>query len=130
MGENTSGTLELSLLDGTNGFVCSGIDAGDPIGWSVSSAGNVNGDGVGDLIIGAHYARPNGVSAGESYVVFGRSACTTANLNGDGAIDTADLGILIGQFGTAGPEADINGDGVVDTADLGILIGAFGTVCP
>jgi len=26
--------------------------------------------------------------------------------------------------------ADINGDGVVDTADLGVLIGAFGTTCP
>ncbi len=48
------------------------------------------------------------------------------DLNGDGTVDTADLGILIGQFGTAGPGADINGDGMVDTADLGILIGNFG----
>ena len=50
-----------------------------------------------------------------------------ADLNGDGIVDTADLGILILQFGTAGPEADINGDGIVDTADLGILILQFGT---
>jgi len=53
-----------------------------------------------------------------------------ADLNGDGTIDTADLGILIGQFGTAGPEADLNEDGTVDTADLGILIGVFGVPCP
>jgi hypothetical protein len=53
-----------------------------------------------------------------------------ADINGDGVIDTADLGILIGQFGTTGPGADINGDGVVDTADLGVLIGDFGTTCP
>ena len=52
------------------------------------------------------------------------------DLNVDGVIDTADLGILLGQFGTAGPEADLNGDGVVDTADLGILLGVFGTSCP
>jgi choice-of-anchor B domain-containing protein len=50
-----------------------------------------------------------------------------ADLNGDGVVDTADLGILIGAFGTSDPAADINGDGIVDTADLGILIGAFGT---
>ncbi|MCB9838520.1 MAG: hypothetical protein H6813_04210 [Phycisphaeraceae bacterium] len=53
-----------------------------------------------------------------------------ADLNGDDAIDTADLGILLGQFGTAGPSADLNNDGVVDTADLGILLGQFGTTCP
>jgi endonuclease/exonuclease/phosphatase family metal-dependent hydrolase len=52
-----------------------------------------------------------------------------ADLNGDMVIDTADLGILIGQFGGMG-SADINGDGTVDTADLGILIGVFGTPCP
>ena len=52
------------------------------------------------------------------------------NINGDAAgVDTADLGILIGQFGMAGPGGDINCDGVVDTADLGILIGRFGSVC-
>ncbi len=53
----------------------------------------------------------------------------SGDLNGDSMIDTADLGILISQFGGPG-SADINGDGVVDTADLGILIGVFGTSCP
>lgn len=55
------------------------------------------------------------------------------DINGDGVIDTADLGLLIAVFGQAPPsvvEADINGDGVADTADLGLLISAFGTVCP
>ena len=41
---------------------------------SVSGAGDINGDGVDDLIIGAYVADPNGNSAaGESYVVFGGS---------------------------------------------------------
>ena len=56
-------------------------------------------------------------------------AACRADINGDGVVDTADLGLLIGQFGTAGPEADLNMDGVVDTADLGILIGEFGSMC-
>ncbi len=51
------------------------------------------------------------------------------DINGDMAVDTADLGILIAQFGTAGPGADLNGDMIVDTADLGILIAAFGMPC-
>ncbi len=47
--------LELSSLDGSNGFVLNGIDAGDGSGHSVSGAGDINGDGFDDLIIGAPY---------------------------------------------------------------------------
>ncbi len=49
-----------------------------------------------------------------------------ADINGDGVVDTADLGLLIAAFGTGDPQADLNGDGVVDTADLGLLISQFG----
>jgi Ca2+-binding RTX toxin-like protein len=64
--------LELSGLSGTDGFVLYGVDAGDLTGRSVSGAGDINGDGVDDLIIGAPNIsiRP---SIGESYVVFGSS---------------------------------------------------------
>jgi hypothetical protein len=66
--------FDLSTIDGTNGFRLNGIDAADFSGY-VSSAGDVNGDGVDDLIIGGYQADPNGnQNAGESYVVFGRSA--------------------------------------------------------
>jgi hypothetical protein len=53
-------SIELSALDGTDGFVLNGIDASDRSGVSVSSAGDVNGDGVDDLIVGASSADPNG----------------------------------------------------------------------
>ncbi len=52
------------------------------------------------------------------------------DLNFDQEVDAADLGGLIGSFGSAGPFGDINGDGVVDAADLGVLLGAFNTICP
>jgi Ca2+-binding RTX toxin-like protein len=75
--------------------------------YSVSSAGDVNGDGFDDLIVGAFGADPNGSSSGSSYVVFGRNFTggvetqvggdgddtLTAN-QGPGAID-----ILIGGRG-------------------------------
>jgi len=45
------------------------------------------------------------------------------DLNGDGIVDGADLGILLGNWGRRGGLGDLNGDGVVDGADLGILLG-------
>ena len=61
-------------------------------------------------------------------------AACPADLNGDGVVDLADLGILLADFGcTAGPgncSGDIDGDGDTDLADLGILLANFGVVCP
>jgi hypothetical protein len=49
----------------------------DESGYSVSDAGDVNGDGIADVVIGAHQASPDGRGgAGESYVVFGRPPLT------------------------------------------------------
>ena len=84
--EGFEAALELSELDGSNGFVINGIDAGDRSGFSVSSAGDINGDGIDDLIIGAYGAAP----AGESYVVFGRAG---------GFGDTLELSALDGSNG-------------------------------
>ena len=42
-------------------------------GFAVSGAGDVNGDGLADLLIGAAGADPNGSFSGASYVVFGRN---------------------------------------------------------
>ncbi|MGH8572641.1 MAG: hypothetical protein ACREX8_08705, partial [Gammaproteobacteria bacterium] len=65
-------TLELSSLDGTNGFLLNGVAANDFSGVAVSGAGDVNGDGGADLLIGAYGAGPNGARSGASYVVFGQ----------------------------------------------------------
>ena len=48
-----SASLELSSLDGSNGFVLNGIDEDDFSGNSVSGAGDINGDGFDDILIGA-----------------------------------------------------------------------------
>ena len=122
---NFSSVLELSDLDGNNGFALSGLDAGDSLGRTVSGLGDVNGDGIDDLIVGAHRADPDGKSnAGESYVVFGSSAGFSASLNLstlDGSNGFVIEGINSGN--TSGKSVsgagDFNGDGFND-----IIIGA------
>ncbi len=124
--------FDLGSLDGTTGFVLTGVEPGDVSGRSLSSAGDVNGDGVDDLIIGAHNASPGGKThAGESYVVFGRDA--SAGAAGFGA--TLDLGTLNGTNGfvltgvdagdvsgrSVSSAGDVNGDGIDD-----LIIGAVG----
>ena len=73
--------LNLSQLDGTNGFRLDGIDADDGSGFSVAGAGDVNGDGIDDLIVGARRRSGGRTDAGESYVVFGTAAGFAASLD-------------------------------------------------
>ena len=49
------------------------------------------------------------------------------DLNGDGGVTGADLGLLLAAWGTAG--GDLNGDGTTNGADIGLLLAAFGTDC-
>ncbi len=65
--------VQLSSLDGSSGFRLDGVTALDRSGRSVSTAGDVNGDGIDDLLIGA-FGAPNGNFSGSSYVVFGVKA--------------------------------------------------------
>ncbi|MEH2058963.1 MAG: hypothetical protein V7K97_22965 [Nostoc sp.] len=86
-----SAQFNLSTLNGTNGFAINGINANDESGWSVSSAGDINGDGIDDLIIGAGLASPNGTRSGQSYVLFGSKnigSSSTINLTGTPGADT------------------------------------------
>jgi len=62
-----------------------------------------------------------------SVVIYSQSPVVTADLNGDGFVNGADLAILLGQWGWPG-SADLNGDGVVGGSDLAIVLGAWGPV--
>ena len=103
-------------------LIIQGAAAYDFSGVSVSGAGDVNGDGIDDLIIGAPRADPNGRDrAGASYVVFGTDQgfpaiidlATDADLIIQGAAADDDSGCSVSGAG------DVNGDGIDD-----LIIGA------
>lgn len=58
-------------------------------------------------------------------------ASCPADLDGSGAVDLADLSLLLSQFGStgAGLDGDIDGDGDVDLTDLAALLASFGSTC-
>lgn len=70
----TIASINLSNLDGSNGFRLDGETADGLIfrEISVSNAGDVNGDGFDDVIIGTLRADPNSSILGSGYVVFAR----------------------------------------------------------
>ena len=119
-----SASIDLSTLDGSNGFRLDGANEGENSGRSISSAGDINGDGYDDLIIGAQYADNNGLNSGSSYVVFGKASGFSASMNLsalDGSngfrIDGANEGENSGR--SVSSAGDINGDGYDD-----LIIGA------
>ncbi len=54
---------------------------------------------------------------------------TPGDLNGDGCVDPADLGILLGAWQNAAG-GDLDSDGDTDSADLGILLANWSGGCP
>ena len=125
--------VDLGSLAASKGFRIFGAAVGDNSGYSVSSAGDVNGDDISDVIVGSVDASPtSGLRAGISYVLFGRNVPGGAAAFGDvqlttgatalppsigfrilGAVSDDSNGISVSAAG------DINNDGVDD-----VIVGA------
>ncbi|MGH8549010.1 MAG: thrombospondin type 3 repeat-containing protein, partial [Methylococcales bacterium] len=118
VGVGARGNLDLSTLDGSNGFRLSGVAADDLSGYSVSAAGDANGDGVDDVLIGARSADPNGSLSGASYVVFGEPP-GSPDRDGDGVPDARDNCPVVPNPG----QEDLDGDGVGDACDTPLCYG-------
>ncbi|MCX2764795.1 HYR domain-containing protein, partial [Aquimarina muelleri] len=110
--------FNVSEIDGTNGFVFMGADAYDQSALSLDSAGDINNDGINDIIIGARAARFTN-NSGKCYIIYGKSTTFPALIEGDdlngtnGFIIKGDAdGEGIGN-GVAGL-GDVNGDGIDD----------------
>ncbi|WP_281018349.1 MULTISPECIES: tandem-95 repeat protein [unclassified Minwuia] len=118
-------TVELSdVFNGNGGFFIRPDQTGQSLGNAISSAGDVNGDGIEDLIVGASRDDANGFDSGAAFVIFGKADTSEVRIsdirsgNGGGfvikgAAGTSGAGFSVSDAG------DVNGDGLAD-----MLVGA------
>lgn len=105
----TPGNGYARVFSGTDGSILHtfhGDDIDDQFGLSVSGAGDVNGDGKADLIVGARQDDNNGSNSGSARVFSGADGSILYTFNGDHA------GELFGR--SVGGAGDVNADGFAD----------------
>ena len=114
-------SLDLAALAPNQLFYAPG--SGEQAGTSVASAGDVNGDGVGDIVVGSPLADANGrADSGTAYIIYGRDGLAArTNLGAMGVWGVRIDGTLAGdRFGSfVAPAGDVDGDGRDD-----VLVGA------
>ena len=130
--DGLASSVSLATLDGSNGFTLDGYD--DSLGASVASAGDINGDGIDDLLVGdpsAGDSLPSGYGNGRegiSYVVFGENDEANGDSNFSARITASDLessgtndGFALTASGIGAKSGnsvtgigDFNGDGIDD----------------
>jgi len=120
---NTDGTVkDHQKISNTEGNFTGILDVDDYFGFSISSLGDLDGDGAGDIAVGAHYDSDGGPGTGAVWILFLNSDGTVKSHqkisdtkgNFTGALDDYD------HFGASvAPLGDLNGDGVTD-----IVVGA------
>ena len=104
----------------------------DPDNFCGSASGGYKSTITANVVQGQQYIiRVGGFNTGNQgtgNLLIECGATCQGDINGDGAINLADLNLVLGAFGS-GPGGDANGDGTTDLTDLNIVLGAFGTNC-
>lgn len=118
-GKTDGNSVNLATVSsGTGGFAINGEGTGDNAGIYVSGAGDVDGDGMSDLIVGANSSSAAGANAGRSYVVFGKTSTSTISLaniaNGTGGFVLNGQGLSDFNGISVSDAGDVNGDGFAD----------------
>lgn len=108
--------VQIDPVYSTPGATLAGDGSSLLFGWSVSEAGDVNGDGYGDVVVGASPAYFNTLGIGQAVLFEGTAAGTTAT-----PAVTLSTGSTTDAFGfSVAAAGDVNGDGFDD-----VLVGAY-----
>ena len=107
----SSGSYSVSSSD----YKFVGENSYDYAGFGLASAGDVDGDGLDDILIGAHYANNSGYDSGAVYLIYGSSLGTTRSIDLSQAdvIFYADSAYDYLGYSVAGA-GDVDGDGLDD----------------
>ena len=113
-------SVDVATLDGENGLILMGETTEGYMGRTLANAGDINGDGIEDIIIGGYKAEVGTLTnAGRAFVVFGVQKVWPASMNL--ADMTSDQGFRLNGFEenlwaaqTVSAAGDVNGDGFDD----------------
>ncbi|NBS66149.1 MAG: hypothetical protein EBT33_17715, partial [Betaproteobacteria bacterium] len=129
-GKTGSASISLSTLAASEGFVIRGETTDDFSGYAASAAGDVNGDGLADLLIGSYGSDPNGKTmAGRTYVVFGGVSDLQSMVFQAGNGDVIGISSADTLTGTTGANQIIGGDGndtLIGSGGADVLYGGRG----
>ncbi len=130
---STDGTVKShQKISSTEGGFTGPLDNVDILGGSLAWLDDLNGDGVGDLAVGAIGDDDGGFNRGAVWVLFLDGICLW-DLDASGDVGVKDLLFLLGAWGPCPPKGDCPADfdtsGDVGVKDLLTLLGAWGP-CP
>ncbi len=130
--------IDLGLLNGSNGFAVRNDNPSTNFPWTgydVSSAGDINGDGIDDLMVSDPYRHSSyGVEIGHTYFIFGRNSGFPAEfnlstLNGNNGFTLIGISNYESSGTSIASIGDINGDGYGDIAVITSGSGAINGKC-
>lgn len=134
---NSNGTVKgHQKISDTEGGFAGVLENSDLLATSLAALGDLDGDGISDLAVGAQFDDDGGAGTGAVWVLFLDGVPSTpadpADLDGDGDVNGIDLAQLLAAWGRcpASPPscpADLDGSGIVNGIDLALLLAAWGS---
>jgi len=115
LGKATGWAMDTDLSESDASF--QGEDTNDDAGRSIAGAGDINGDGYDDIIIGAERDEDGGTGAGQTYIIFLKQKFTPLDIDGDGWNNTVEIEVGTDPKDNLSFPLDLDLDGLPDALD-------------
>ncbi len=110
------------VVSGADGAILHTLVSPNPKFWGFFGShvegvqGDVNGDGIADLLVGAPYENPGSspTDAGRAYVFSGADGSLLHTLVSPSEVSGGQFGTVVGALAGPGVSGDVNGDGIPD----------------